>query len=205
MTRTWIAFLLTALLVPPLAAAPWKLVKQTASCRIYSRPVAGSDVKEWQAVGLFDAEFDSVIRMLGRREGYPEWFGMCRDCCVIQARGEADFDLYFALALPLMADRDIVANVRLELDRPGGVAQATFRSLDSPFRRDSGLVRMPRLHGTILIHRRGDRQTEIIYQYHAELGGRVPAAIVNAVGWKQPAETMRKIRRQFERPGDHDE
>lgn len=205
MSRTWISLLLAALLAPPLAAAPWRLVKETAACRIYSRPVAGSDVKEWQAVGLFNADFDAVVRVMSRRDRYADWFGMCRECCVIQPRSETDFDLYFALALPLMADRDVVANVRLELDGSGGVARATFRGVDNPFRRDSGMVRMPRMRGEILISRRGARQTEVVYQYYAELGGRVPHAFANAVGWKQPAETMNKIRMQLERREEKDE
>jgi hypothetical protein len=197
--RTWIFAGLAAALVLPASAAPWKLVKETANCRIFSRAVEGSAVKEWQAVELFNADFDSVIRLMSQRDRYPEWFGMCREARVIQSRSENDFDLYFALSLPLMTDRDIVTNVRLEFDGSGGVAQATFRKVDSPYRRDSGLIRMPRMNGMLLITRRSAGQTEIVYQYYAELGGRIPHSIANAIGWKQPAETMRKIRKQMER------
>jgi hypothetical protein len=205
MIRLWISLLLAAAFVPPLGASPWKLVKETSSCRIYSRPMEGSNLKEWQAVGIFNADFDSVIRMMSQRDRYSEWFGMCRELCLIQSRSEADFDLYFALALPLMTDRDIVANVRLEFDKPGGVAQATFRGVDSPYRRDSGLVRMPRMNGTILITRRGAHRTEVVYQYFVELGGRVHHSFANALGWKQPAETMKKIRQRVECQGENRE
>jgi hypothetical protein len=55
------------------------------------------------------------------------------------------------------------------------------------------------MNGMLLITRRSAGQTEIAYQYYAELGGKIPHSIANAIGWKQPAETMRKIRKQMER------
>jgi hypothetical protein len=64
---------------------------------------------------------------------------------------------------------------------------------------------MPRLNGTITITRRGADQTEVAYQYHAELGGKVHHSIANALGWKQPAETLKRIREMVERLGNSDE
>jgi uncharacterized membrane protein len=61
----------------------WKIVKQSSGVAIYSRPHAGSRLKEFKAVGEIDAPTETVYKVIDDVEAYPSFMPYTTECRVI--------------------------------------------------------------------------------------------------------------------------
>jgi len=187
---------MAALLATAHADAPWECVVSSDGVTVYSRAVEGSSYRELYAECIAENPFEVAVEIAKDPEHYFEWYGMCRELSVIEKRSAHDLDMYFVLDLPVATNRDLVVNVRPEWDAKKGLCTVVINRLESAYKPDSGLVRMPVMRGTIVIERLEENRVKCTYQFFAELGGMLPAWIVNLAAKRHPYETCLGMMRQ---------
>ncbi|MCX8122536.1 MAG: START domain-containing protein [Spirochaetes bacterium] len=177
---------------------PWKLIyegeEDKATVKIYTRDIPGSPYKEFKGVSYSDIPFDVALKVIQDYNNYHKWYGMCDALYAISVRNPKDIDMYFVLDLPVVTDRDVVVKVESGWDQAKGVAWVNMTSVnDSEYKKDSGLVRMTSLKGRWDIIKKDENHVEVIYQVHAELGGSLPAWVVNIAAKDQPLKTLKGV------------
>jgi len=102
--------------------------------------------------------------------------------------------MYFVLDLPVVKNRDVVVKVESGWDENKGTAWVTMTSINgSEYKKDSGYVRITSLKGRWDIIKKDENHVEVIYQVHPELGGSLPAWIVNVAAKDQPLKTLKGV------------
>lgn len=175
----------------------WKKVyddkDDTYTMGIFTRNIPGSPYKEFKGVTHSDIPFDIALKVIQDYANYHKWYGMCNALYAISVRNPKNIDMYFVLDLPVVTDRDVVVKVECGWDEQKGTAWVTMKSINSDYKKDSGLVRMTSLKGRWDIKKIDDSHVEVVYQVHAELGGALPAWVVNLAAVDQPKKTLKGV------------
>ncbi len=88
----------------------WKIVKQSSGVAIYSRPHAGSRLKEFKAVGEIDAPTETVHKVIDDVEAYPSFMPYTTECRVIERNSDSIL-AYQRLSPKIVSDRDYTLRI----------------------------------------------------------------------------------------------
>ncbi len=88
----------------------WKIVKQSSGVAIYSRPHAGSRLKEFKAVGEIDAPTETVHKVIDDVEAYPSFMPYTTECRVIERNSDSTLT-YQRLSPKIVSDRDYTLRI----------------------------------------------------------------------------------------------
>lgn len=87
---------------------------------------------------------------------------------------------YIRADLPLAADRDVTTHLEREKSAEPGVVRLVWREAnDEGPPPEEGVVRMPRARGSWTFEPLAGGRTRVVFESHAELGGSLPAWIIN--------------------------
>jgi hypothetical protein len=167
----------------------WKQIKDSNGVKVYKQSVEGSPFYNQMAVGFSDVPFEVAVEVAKDPEHYYEWYGMCKKLEVVTKRSAHDYDMYFILDVPIVKDRDLMVNVTANWDYAKGVCTVNINRMENTCCAKSGLIAMPRMTGKFEITRVSERRVKCVYTVYADLGGSLPAAVINLLSWKHPFDT----------------
>lgn len=183
-------FLLLGSSLSLVAQSEWKLNKNRKGIKVYTRAVANSPLKEMRAVMKVDIPFEVVVEIMKKPEASCQWYGMCKKLSTVQKQDSwRKYDMYFVLDMPVVVDRDVVARVKSSIDYDKQLASTQSKSLESDYKKDSGLIRMKKMYSSFQISRE-QNLTVIEYKVFSEIGGDLPAWIINLASLDHPYKTM---------------
>jgi uncharacterized protein YndB with AHSA1/START domain len=165
-----------------------------------SRDRAGSKIREIRAVAEVDAPPERVLAVLADIERYPQFMPPTEQAKLLRREGEAAV-YYMEINPPVVARRDYCFKV--EFDRlPDGTLRSHWQAETKgclPERR--GVVRVQATDGEwILEPREGGKKTHALYRCHIEVGGQVPAWMVNKGSINQLPDVINSLRRAVNQP-----
>lgn len=176
--------------------ADWELKKDSDNARVYTRAVPGNENKEMMIELIDDVPFEVVAEVVKDYNTYENWYGMCKSLKFMNKNGNNDINMYFILDMPVLKNRDAVINVKYDFNFEKGVIKITLRSIESSYQINSGLVRMPKIDGTIVVTKEGNSKTKVVYTVFADLSSKVPAWLINRMAVKHPYDTGMGIKNQ---------
>jgi hypothetical protein len=194
-----LAILLAAIPAASLAAPPdagrgqgWELKQKSDDpahgYALYVRPRAGSEYDEYRLEVTVDGKVEHVIAALEHNMLDPDTYpkGMKRTLLRREDRMMVSYDY---IEVPFLSDRDVVIQTEIGRDPKTGQPNIRWHAIqgEGPAPRD-GVVRMPSSSGSWTLTPRA-RGTLAVYQSHVELGGSIPAAIVES---RMPAEIVQQ-------------
>jgi START domain len=188
--------LLVAVSSPTVAAEyPWEIKKDEDGIRVSVRKVEGSSILEYKGTVVVDSGPEAVVRLFEEDERMPEWFHQCSESRLIRADSLEDKVLYFVISMPWpVQDRDLVFRRVRSQDTATGAVEYRTSSLPEVYPEQDGKVRMPYLNGFWRFTPLGDGRTEIYYQQHSEVGGHIPAWLVNKLAVNIPFNSLSHFR-----------
>jgi hypothetical protein len=118
---------------------------------------------------------------------------------VVRDEGNA-LVVYMIADLPLVADRDVVTRGHGSFDAKSGVHRLEWQATDEegPAPKD-GVVRIKKSDGSWTFTPLDRERTRAIYESHSELGGSVPAWIVNSLMTEAVVDNAARLRARVER------
>lgn len=179
--------------------ATWKQIKNSKGVKVFARPRAGSKYRELLAHGTVKVPFEVGLELVKDCNCYFEWYGMCRELYVIKKISQKEYLMYFVLDMPIVTDRDVVVRVTADWNLEKRTGKITLASVESDYKKDAGLVRMPKLDGGFSFQEKGPDLFFVSYRVHADLGGSVPAWMVNIAAKKHPYETALGARKHVKK------
>lgn len=186
LTRLLAAFMAISLSALTLASTPrvtadaqWTLAKDKDNIQLYTRPVAGSDFLAIRASTVMAADSDAVAAALGDGDGCSEWRRMCKSSRILEVASEQERLIYMVLDLPWpLSDRDVVMRSITHIDPQSKTAVVKLQS-DSGAYPAQKQVRA-QCNGQFIIKVLGEKQVEVAYEMHADLGGDISADMVKS-------------------------
>jgi hypothetical protein len=128
---------------------------------------------------------------------FTQWIDSCVEAHSVGA-GDGVRASYFKFDFPFPAsDRDVVLRV-VEIESMPDRVVMESRSTDGLVPKVDGLVRIPMLVGRWEFRARDERSTAITYRQHMDVGGRLPAFLLNRATVDNPIGTLSGLVRYAE-------
>ena len=102
--------------------------------------------------------------------------------------------VYHVQKVPVITDRDVVVHGKITVDYAKGIGRQDMKAVESDYKKDSGLVRMPKMVGSFEMKSLSPASTQVTYTMQADPGGTVPAWLANSTARKQPLKTLQGLR-----------
>lgn len=182
-----LSLLMVSVFVTGAWAADW--VKKTESDGFigYTRATTKTSIDEMKGWGVINAPIAVVEAVLRDIPAEKDFMFMCGDAAEIntpELKGSADVKyVYNVTDLPFpVNDRDVVAKALYTIDKASGTVYVHVTRIESPYKLEKKLVRMPIADISYTLVPKGPDKTEVTYEALADPGGNLPAPIINMLG-----------------------
>lgn len=197
--RTFFGSFCLLFLAGSLPAAEWQLASHENGLTLYTRSVAGQDLKEFRGIVRVKAPMRAVVQELADADSMPQWFFQMQEARMLEINGPDNSFLYFVIkGLWPVSARDAV--VRLNLQQDARTLALRFSATAAPehYPLMRNRVRMPRLLASWTITPLSATETEIRLDGHADPGGAIPVWMANLVVIQMPEVTLKNLRKRLE-------
>lgn len=175
----------------------WQLRKNDRGIQVHTRKVAGSPILEYKAVMRVAEPIEKVLAFFEKEQKMPLWFHQCTVSRLVREDSPDGKILYFVLDLPWpVSDRDAVYMRQRSVD-PAGVVTYHLSALPHEIPRKDGIVRIPYLKSFWRFTPLEGGGTEVFFQQHGNVGGNIPAALVNRLAVDIPYSSFRGFVREL--------
>lgn len=195
--RRWIpATLVLFLFATPAGASEWQVKERSDDFVLYVSSGAGSRYQTYKLETTVDAEpdeaVDSLLVLMTSPERAPE--GQVRR---VLARTDDGVLIHTVIDMPmLVADRDIALRVTRKAPGAGGARRVAWTVAHDgvPAPKDD-VVRIPESTGYWEFVPDGPGRSRAVYVTRSDLGGSIPAWLINPLMRKQVAGDVDRLRR----------
>jgi len=175
----------------------WDIVKSENGIQVFTRDVAGSNLKEFKAIMTVDVEPDRVLSLLQDGNSMSIWWPDCIESKVLSGSGTLDWKVYFMTKVPFpLENRDTINHFMAKKDSNSKVISIQIKGIPDAVPTKLGVVRIPKLTGSWTISPK-ETGTEIIYQLHADPGGSIPAFVANSTVVDGPLKTFQAMKQKL--------
>lgn len=208
--RIVLAALLTLLLSEMVfAASPeaeWELMRDKNEVQVYTRSVPDSAYKAFRGETVLDVELNRVMALMDDTEACVDWMHSCTSPRLIRKLSPLDRYTYMVNDLPWPAtDRALLLRATISQQLPERIVTVALESVAPESLSVPDQQRLPESNGAVLVEKAQgffrftpleNDQTHVEYQMHLELGGALPASMVNAQLVDTPYHTLKNMRKQ---------
>ncbi len=168
--------------------------------RLAIRDRQGSKIREIRAIAEVDAPPERVLAVLADVEHYPQFMPPTEEVRLLRREGDAAV-YYMEINPPVVARRDYCFRVAFEHFPDGKLRSHWELEPSGCLPERSGVVRVQATDGEwILEPREGGKKTQALYRCHIEIGGQVPAWMVNQRSIAQLPDVINAVRRAVTQP-----
>ena len=157
----------------------WRRIDLEDGILVEARDVESSPLHEVRASTHSDSAPETILAVLWHHEEHPRFVPYLRHLEVLEDAGDERL-LYEQIAIPVLKDRDVVLRVRRSVDPTTGVVDVTSRSVSNEGPAPtSSFVRVKSTAGHWHLVPVAGGGTDVTYTIRTEVGGSIPAWIVN--------------------------
>jgi hypothetical protein len=178
----------------------WTLLKQSDESGnrfyLYRRDVADSGYDRYRLEAVVDEPSERVIQAIQIRGVDDQYLdeGLSRS---FFRRAEGDDSLtYFRMRIPVVSDRDVTLRTKRGFEAETGVYRDEWWTANEeapPLK--EGYVRMSKSEGFWEVTPMGESRSHVVYESHADPGGRLPSWIANSMLGDQVIDQIVTLRR----------
>lgn len=178
-----------------------KLILDKNGIKIWSYRLPDSPYYGFKAVTTVKSTLTGVVALLLDTESANRWLYRTSEVQPIKLENDnMDFTIRVVSNFPWpFKDRESIVVGKITQDRQNHFVRIDSHSInDYPIR--DGYERMPKVEGGWLFRPAGNGQVEVTMTGHAELGGMVPAAIVNLLIQEHPYNSLLGLKKVIGEP-----
>lgn len=187
---------------PARADEGWFDVLKRDGVAISARNRPGSKLHEMRMISDIDAPPERVLAVLDDIERYPSFMPPTSGAKLISRDRDKDLAYYYMeISPPVIAKRDYCIRVGMERF-PDGRLRSYWSADNSGCPSEKrGIVRVTSNDGEWMLQPiDGGRRTHIVYRCHIEVGGSVPAWMINRVSATELPNVFAAVRRAVQQP-----
>jgi hypothetical protein len=180
---------------------PWELKTEENGVKVYTRPIEGSNVLEFKAEVTVKSNMSGILDIIDSVSEYPRWMKNCLEAERLKKVSNSSGYSYYVIDAPWpVADRDACVYYKVTQDTTTRIITIAIKAVKDYIPAKPDRVRIPSLNGTWQLIPTSKGVTKIIYQVHCDIGGLVPAILVNAYITDTPVSNLSKIKLIVESP-----
>lgn len=174
--------------------AEWALAAQQDGIDVYTRPVAGSGIKEFKGVAEIDANLEAIYALLRDSDRFHTWFPNTPESKLLKRDGAVSYQYSVLETSWPISDRDNVLRSVTETDREAGIIRITVAAAPDEYPEQTGRVRVRKANGSWLLETIEENKTRATFRMHLEPGGGIPEWMINARVVGTPLEALANMR-----------
>lgn len=178
----------------------WSEVHARDGVRVSARPRAGSAFQEMRGISDIDVPPERILAVLTDIEHYPQVIPPTTAARLLERVDGLSY-YYMEISPPLISRRDYCIRVGMER-LAGGILRSYWTADNSAcLPEQRGVVRVRANEGEWLLEPLDSgRRTRVTYRCHIEVGGHVPAWIVNRASMTQIPNIFASVRKAASQP-----
>jgi hypothetical protein len=180
----------------PFSNSEWQLKKEKDGIEIYTRNVEGSSFLEFKAVMILkNVGLTDVLDIILDVENYESLYADCMNPKVLKTEGKYYDIHYIQTKGPLtVKDRDGVYEQVTKLENNGKHAIVYLKPLPDYIEENKNMVRIRNGTGFWELEENKENEIKVVYQFHGEPGGDIPAWLANSFVVSHPFKTMKNLK-----------
>ncbi len=179
----------------------WELKMNQDGVKVYTRSYEGSNVVEFKGEVTVKSNMAGVLKIIDSVSEYPKWMHNCAYSRRIKKINESSGYSYYVVKAPWpVSDRDACIYYKVSQDESSKIVTIAITGVKDYLPEESGRVRVPKVNATWQLIPVSKGVTKVTYQAHSEIGGYVPAVIVNAYITESPYYNLLHIKNMVESP-----
>lgn len=178
--------------------ATWELEKEDEDLGIlvYTRDIAGSDLKEFRGVTRIKSNLSGPIALIEDVSHAPEWMHNCSAVDIIENVVPGEAISYVVTEAPWpVSDRDSVIHTKTTQDADSKAVRVDVNIRNNVFPENDDYVRITSMKGFWSFTPAEDGYLNVVYQIHAEPNGALPSWLANSVVVDTPYYTLKNLQK----------
>ncbi len=185
------------------SAAVWKLEREKDGIKVFTRDVDGSKYKAFRGEAMLKAELNRAMALMDDTAACDRWMHACTSPVLIDKLNPLERFSYMVNDLPWPAtDRAMLLRATISQQMDDRIVTVALESVDPASLSEKQQGRLPDSKGAVMVEKaRGffrftpidEHSTRVEYQMHTELGGALPAPMVNAMLVDTPFYTLKNM------------
>lgn len=182
-------------------AQEWKLKMYEEGIAVYTREFAGSNVVEFKGEITVKSNLSGILMLIDSIPEYTKWMHNCGGSKRLKKINEYSGYSYYVIKTPWpVSNRDACVYYEVSQDAATKIVTVAITGVKDYIPEKSDMVRIPSVKASWTLIPVSHGVTKIIYQAHSEIGGYVPAALVNAYITETPYYNLLHLRTIVEAP-----
>lgn len=202
----WISIILFAVFTFPanptfenVADSNWKLKKVVDGISVFTRDVAGSNLKELKITMVFkNTRLSSIMAVLDDAAGYKDWLYKCAEAKNVERVDQYETTDYYLFDFPWpLSDRDLYSNTKVSQDPSSKVVLIETHAVADRYSENEDAVRVVDHENSWQFTPLPNGDVELLYKAHSNPGGSIPDWMVNMVIDKGPTTSMKNLKKMI--------
>lgn len=182
-------------------ATEWELASERDGIVVWTRTIPGAPLKDFRGRMDIDKPLAAVAAGVTDAATYPEWFFQMREARILDGKSMDDVYVYFVIGgIWPVSDRDAVARATVTQDPRTLAVRMIADATPDKIPPVKGLVRMPKMKSGWELTPLSPTRTRVELIGNADPGGMIPLWLANSVVQMMPRETLKRLRRQLDKP-----
>ena len=179
------------------ANTDWKLRKEAAGVTVYTRNVEGSPYDEFKGVVTIpNTSLTRVLDIIMDVKNYPNNFPNCGSAQVLVQKSKYNDIHYLTIKAPWpVADRDAIYEATTTFSQDGKRAQVKLVPRGDYLQEKKNLIRVHNGSGFWNLEEISPNTVQVVYQFHADPAGEIPAWVANSVIVSNPLKTLENLKK----------
>lgn len=179
----------------------WKFIKQDDGIKVYSRKTGDSPIKEIKVQKTMATDLTSLVALMKDVSNHKKWAYANQKGIILKAYNDFSWKFYGYYNAPWpVQDRDMVVEVMLRQDSLTHIVTNEGRCIPDSLPKTSGVVRVPSCQSKWKLVPVGKDSVQVTLEIHTDLGGMLPAWLLNMVSTKGPVYTLEHMEEQVKKP-----
>ena len=174
----------------------WKLRREEAGVKIYTRTIAGSPFEEFRGeVTIAHTSLTGVLDIIMDVKNYPKNFPNCGSAQVLVQKSKYDDIHYITIKTPWpVTERDAIYEAATSFSQDGKHAHVKLTPRGDYREESKDFIRVHNGSGFWDLEEIAPNTIQVVYQFHADPAGEIPAWIANSVIVINPLKTLESLR-----------
>jgi hypothetical protein len=179
----------------------WEFLKDDEGIRVFTRKTEGSPFKEIKVENMMKTDLSSLVSLMKDVDNHKNWTYANKTAEVLERHSEFSWIFYGYSDAPWpVQDRDMAIKASLSQDSVTKIVRNEGICIPDYIPEKDGVVRVPACRSLWTLEPVGADSIRVTLEIKIDMGGNLPAWLVNMVSSKGPYETVRNMEAEVQRP-----
>lgn len=178
----------------------WKLVKNKNGVKAYTREVENSDIKQVKVITVIKSTLTAPVAIVRDVKSHTKWIYRCKTAKILKTVAENDHYYYNESIAPWpVKNRDIITHAVITQNKKTKIITISSTGMPDFIKKSDGIVRIQKLKAKWQFTPIKGGFVEISFTLLINLGGEIPAWIVNMAIADGPFETVLNMTKEVQK------